>query len=907
MLTGLYLIIIKPIILFLEFLFSWLYFNVHTNMTATIAIISFIVSSLCLPFYLKAEKLQKDEKDIQQKMADKVNSIKKNYKGDEKYFLLQTCYRQNNYHPIMSLRLSLSLLLQIPFFIAAYTFFSHLGIFDGASALFVHNLAKPDNILTIGNFSINILPIIMTIISLAAGYIYVGNYSFKDNKGLILMSLVFLVLLYNSPAGLVLYWIFNNLFSYFKNLLLKYANSKIIFIIICDFVALFYYYAYSKGACQLSTAIIVQSMLFLLYIDFSKVAKKLQLEFSSTKLFYLSALFLWILMGILIPLNVFSSSPTEFLFSNKSIPYGILIENALQYFGLFIFWGTCIFYVLNKEEKKYFSIAYCILAVIALLNLHFWKLPNVPMVNNLTFNIANKYVVFNAASIPCHILYYFILLFVILFIFISIKKNKFVYLKNCMIILIGSMIVFAGNNAYKIIKTYNNYEKSPENYNKMEKLITLSRTKKNVVFFFIDRTVNSFFPMIVKEHPELLKVYKGFKYYPNTISFAQYSITGYLPMFGGYEYTPQHIDERKIDFLIKHNEAVSLLPVIFKQNGFDVNVMHPVNNAWWQDVSQNKNHKPIQFNDIFEKYSINVLMPPKFEANTGKEEEQASVNLTKRNLFYFCLMSVLPESSKEFMYGKGKYFTTEIAEKEFYDQTTVQGYMELYNLVNFTEISSDNNTFNMFDNWLNHYPNIFKLPDYELDEENPPQITANFNSPYFDDDTYKYYHTGAASYMLLGKWLEYLKKEGVYDNTRIIIVADHGYYLYNKTKDDFFNKVIFPINPILLVKDFNSHHDLKLDNYELMTNADAPFFAFNDLIDNPKNPFTGKPMTQEDKANGLYVKMNGSWRPNNYLDQVEVLKDTDIFGYIKNSDPMDSKNWRLNITKEQLKKELHQD
>lgn len=34
-----------------------------------------------------------------------------------------------------------------------------------------------------------------------------------------------------------------------------------------------------------------------------------------------------------------------------------------------------------------------------------------------------------------------------------------------------------------------------------------------------------------------------------------------------------------------------------------------------------------------------------------------------------------------------------------------------------------------------------------------------------------------AAMLRLGEWFDYLREEGVYDNTRIILVSDHGYRL----------------------------------------------------------------------------------------------------------------------------------
>jgi arylsulfatase A-like enzyme len=37
-----------------------------------------------------------------------------------------------------------------------------------------------------------------------------------------------------------------------------------------------------------------------------------------------------------------------------------------------------------------------------------------------------------------------------------------------------------------------------------------------------------------------------------------------------------------------------------------------------------------------------------------------------------------------------------------------------------------------------------------------------------------HYHSNMATMLRVGEWMDYLKEQGVYDNTRIIIVADHG-------------------------------------------------------------------------------------------------------------------------------------
>ena len=68
-----------------------------------------------------------------------------------------------------------------------------------------------------------------------------------------------------------------------------------------------------------------------------------------------------------------------------------------------------------------------------------------------------------------------------------------------------------------------------------------------------------------------------------------------------------------------------------------------------------------------------------------------------------------------------------------------------------------------------------------------------------------HYQTFAASLREIGYWMEYLKAKDVYDNTRIIIVSDHGKELGQFASLKINSELdIQAYSPLLLVKDFNS-------------------------------------------------------------------------------------------------------
>ena len=117
----------------------------------SIIVLSLIMNILVLPLYRRADAMQEEARDIENKLRDGIAHIKKSFTGDEKMMMLQTYYRQNNYKPTDALKGSLSLLLEIPFFMAAYQFLSNLEILNGVSLGPIKDLAAPDGLIVISN------------------------------------------------------------------------------------------------------------------------------------------------------------------------------------------------------------------------------------------------------------------------------------------------------------------------------------------------------------------------------------------------------------------------------------------------------------------------------------------------------------------------------------------------------------------------------------------------------------------------------------------------------------------------------------------------------------------------------------------------------------------------------------
>lgn len=192
---------------------SWL--SVGTR----ILIFSVSINLILAPVYAQMELRSHAGRAKRAAVAQDVQRMRRYFRGRERYFYIRAVYRQHDYRPLSQLWASGDLLLQILVFASVFHFLHGLESLRGASFGFLPDLSRPDGMLG----GINALPLLMTLINVAAVVAYVEDSTRRVQAAA--LALLFLVLLYASPSGLVLYWTMNNLFSLVRNLLRRRAQS----------------------------------------------------------------------------------------------------------------------------------------------------------------------------------------------------------------------------------------------------------------------------------------------------------------------------------------------------------------------------------------------------------------------------------------------------------------------------------------------------------------------------------------------------------------------------------------------------------------------------------------------------------------------------------------------------------
>lgn len=851
MFSFLYQIIIIPITTLLEVFY--LFFNkVLDNPGLSIIGLSFVITICTLPLYLIAEKWQEEERKIQEILKPRIERIKNAFKGDEQYMILSTFYKQNHYHPIMALRSSFSLLIQIPFFIAAYNFISNLTVLRGHSFLFIKNFGAPDALFSIGSFTINILPIAMTIINCISGIIYSKGHPIQEKIQIFLCAGVFLVLLYDSPAALVLYWTMNNILSLVKNIFLKLKNPKkaayIVMCFCCLFGLLAGIFVLKNTKMIFRIAFISISVIFPILPFVIKYFSKLIInnfklldsnKKLTTSIFISSGLILTVLAGLYIPSMLVVSETSQFCYvdSYKS-PFYFIFNTFFQAFGFFIFWPACFYFLFSNNVKKIMTVLYPVIAISAIVNSIIFSGNYGPLQKDLLFMIPQRF----WPSLSQLIINSLVLL-AILVICLSVISKKPLFVRTInMIILFTFSVVFAVNFT-SINKTYKNLP-IPNTENKVDPIYHLSKTKQNVILIMQDRLFTPYVDCAFTENEELRKNFSGFTFYKNCISFGPFTMIGTPCLYGGYDFTPFEINKR-IDQTLqeKHNQALLTLPVLFLEKGWNVTVSdlayenyleYPVTDMYKDYPQINRKNVLGAYSDLWCKRN-NVTKSPYYSS------------AIKRNFIWFSFFKMVPPVLRTGVYGRDYWVISNQYENL---NSLIDNYAPLDLLTELVDFTSNESSFIIIENELTHDGAILQAPDF-IPSENVNN--SEYKSIYKNNADY---HTQISALKRISDLISYLKENNVYDNTKIIIVSDHG--IPAKLPGYFENSNNLPFSPsrktaCLLVKDFNSNFEFS-ENMDFMTNADTPYLTTYNIIPNAINPFTGNPLKVDNKND--YIKIS---------------------------------------------------
>ena len=861
--------------MFVEFIF-FLSNNITDDYIGfSIILLSITVNVICLPIYNVAEGWQEKERTAQKKLKPKIADIKAVFSGDERYMILATYYRQNQYHPLYAVRGMFALLIQIPFFIAAYKLLSGLPMLNNASFWFLKDLGKPDRLLYVAGMHINALPILMTFINILASAVYSKGLTIKEKLQLYITAAVFLVLLYNSPSGLVFYWTLNNIFSLFKNVFYRIKLSKKIWYVVTALFFISLTIITKNHTVKERPRVIIEFftiMVIFVPIVWTIVSKFLLKNIrnvladaqSRFSLFLQSSIALLLFLGLTIPATTIASSPLEFInFEDILNPFTILFYTVVQSLGC-LFWFVCLYKLFRENVQKAFTFASIIILAVALINVFVFQ-DGYGSINNL--------LMFSDTGRLRHSLHELMVNLVVIgmtavIIFAIVYSNRFMkFIDGIVKILILSFLVIPVVSSVTIYKEFHSMKSVENAVSAPKRAYRISKTGKNIFIFMLDRSMNFFIDPVFENAEIVKKEYTGFTVFENSIAFGTSTNFSTPSLFGGYEYTPENIDKRSNELLVdKHNEALSVLPRLFSEHNWNVSFTDPswLNYTWIPDLS------------VFAKYNMiaknidgNGLYTQKFLIKKNVQSApQSKIYGIRRNMLYFSLFKILPIEVRRIFYAEGMYGGVGIP---IYSAPFMNAYSAIENLTEEVEFVESKNCINIIVNNLTHEP---------PKKETIRMIGKDFLIPLakrycLNETTEEHFYVNYLAHESCAKFFKFLKDNNCWDNSRIIIIGDHGRDPM-RTRDmkfiaDFANTGFSPDAsiPLIMMKDFNSEGTLKKD-YTFMTLADIPALTTKNLSSElQKNPFSGKDFLETENKTVVKIITAGNWHANHQLKSTQ--------------------------------------
>lgn len=139
--------------------------------------------------------------------------------------------------------------------------------------------------------------------------------------------------------------------------------------------------------------------------------------------------------------------------------------------------------------------------------------------------------------------------------------------------------------------------------------------------------------------------------------------------------------------------------------------------------------------------------------------------------------------------------------------------------------------------------NLFKF--IHLDGTHLP-YTFDENLISEENREYTSYDEAAGNATMIKQYTDYLKEAGVYDNTAIVLIADHGHFGYSQ-------------NPLFMVKNVNEHHEFEVSDTEMS-------FEFLDEIwialangESVDSGFIGSCVPEYGQRRFLYYTWDDAW------------------------------------------------
>ena len=183
------------------------------------------------PLTVKSMKSMKAMQNKMKSLKPEIDALKEKYKDDKstQQAEMMKLYTSNNINPLSSLGGCLPLLIQLPVFIALYFALLYSIDLRHSSFLWVNDLSQPEHLFDVLGIPFRVLPLLMGVSWFLSQRLTPmtapGSETMELQMKLMqFMPIIFTVMFWGLPSGLILYWTVSNILSVAQQL---YINRQV--------------------------------------------------------------------------------------------------------------------------------------------------------------------------------------------------------------------------------------------------------------------------------------------------------------------------------------------------------------------------------------------------------------------------------------------------------------------------------------------------------------------------------------------------------------------------------------------------------------------------------------------------------------------------------------------------------
>lgn len=388
-----------------------------------------------------------------------------------------------------------------------------------------------------------------------------------------------------------------------------------------------------------------------------------------------------------------------------------------------------------------------------------------------------------------------------------------------------------------------------------DRLLGFSKDKINIVVVMLDAFSGSHIDILFNEYPELKDQYRGFVWYRNMLASGDSTVSSLPSIICGEKCAPWSLNENETDKSLAE-----------KINRYYAETLNKFGHQFDIAIHERNWLEPNRLNDLVHDDILAIRFMGDSYLNRYLQTNDITLGRGSSDSFLLAvsLFNSVPWSMKNLVYKDGRWIENLMPKSDTLVVRALREYAFIDGLADLSNTNATKATYKFFDNEITHHPWLMDAKTCTVSAK--PKIYKTRQ----DNADELHLANEMCALKALSRWINWMKSEGIFDNTMIILVSDHDGMdsdMIGKVFGSPYKGMVGKPNPLLLVKHLgrSGNKDVEINDMPLS------LMDVSKLIDNDLNiqPFTGRTQPRR-------MSVTGGKTMNKFVLEREWMVDSDM-------------------------------